>query len=81
MQTLPDLGSCVQEDRVQVEFFVGRILRKSNWVHMWSTVSTYKGVQSKSKLQYSGTWSARAVIAQQYSSVTLISTRFRSHKE
>ena len=39
-----------------------QIVRSSNWVHKWSTVCvcTYKGVQLKSTLQHTGTWSAAA---------------------
>jgi hypothetical protein len=49
---------------------------------MVSYIDVYKAVQLKSRLQHTGTRSAAVcVIAQQYSSATFVSLRFRFRKE
>ena len=60
-----------------------RILRKSELsINLLNCICTCKGVQKKSKFQYTGILSAAAcVIAQQYSSTTFVSLRFLTRKE
>jgi len=82
MQTLPDLRSCVQEHPTQVEFCVSRTEYTYSRLHLhtreFNLSPSSNTVEPNRPLHECPT---ACVIAQQYYSVTLVSMRFRSHKE